>query len=690
MGGGAPMSAEGVRVMRGIVGWAPMVLVLVACLGGCDDRQQSGADPDDDAAVPEGVCAFLVCDDGDRCTTDTCAPEIGCVHTPSPVLGCGPACQPTARPRGVLMVPGRGIGLRVVEAPGHLYRAAGAHLEIYSAPLDGAVTPIGGVWMDSRILDLERVGDRLYAAAGAAGLRVYDIADPASPRLLGGHPSADTATALRVVDDVAYVAERAAGLRIYDVSEPGAITEIGALDTAGYPYRLDVNPERQLVAIGGDVDLVLVDVGALDRPVERAELSPPGTILAGLRFVPGTSLLHVDQSSLGAYLYDLSDLDAPMRSRMPHRGVLGPARPEGVYALEDNEAIRLLEFSAADDVSTLMEWPLPEFTYYPGFTIAEGRPLRAVMTGVGRFDVYPLGDGALGAPIAAFADAGQVHDLELAGDRVFIADDRGGLRAIDVSDPDRPVLVEPALAGVSDDAVRRVAADADRLVFTQLNDGLAIHDIAAARAWPLLDRLDLERSADAIALAGDALWVADFDAIQLYRVEPAGLRLDLALPTERPVRAVTPLTDPGRAAIAFADALAIVDARDGELRVLAELSWRARPEAMERVGDRLYVAGEYGGALLIDVVDPAVPRLIDRWVPDHPVIDLAAHPERVLAVTEDGALWLLPLRADGTFDGAARLPTRSQARRVELDHAGRLAYLGGRIAPVEIIELDCR
>ncbi len=100
---------------RGLLG----VLIV---LGGCDSHRTAASDPatEVDAAVPPGLCDFLVCDDGDPCTADACRADVGCVHTPAPAPGCGPACVPVARPLGLLSPPGRGVGRAMHGPPGYI------------------------------------------------------------------------------------------------------------------------------------------------------------------------------------------------------------------------------------------------------------------------------------------------------------------------------------------------------------------------------------------------------------------------------------------------------------------------------------------------------------------------------------------------------------------------------------------
>jgi hypothetical protein len=89
-------------------------------------------------------------------------------------------------------------------------------------------------------------GDRLYVPAHAHGLRIFDIANPAQPVLIGSLAEgfAD-AFAVAVAGDTAYVADGAGGLKIVDVSDETS------------PEILDgENPQS---AAGGAQDVLVVN-----------------------------------------------------------------------------------------------------------------------------------------------------------------------------------------------------------------------------------------------------------------------------------------------------------------------------------------------------------------------------------------------------------------------------------------------
>ena len=114
----------------------------------------------------------------------------------------------------------------------------------------GAVTE-PGVLYEKMCLD----GDRLYVAAHAYGLRVFDVSTPAAPVLLGQlETGLVDAFAVAVDGDTAYVADGAGGLKVVDVSDPTAPLLLAGedLDSAlGTSEDVVVRDGRVYVAAGG-------------------------------------------------------------------------------------------------------------------------------------------------------------------------------------------------------------------------------------------------------------------------------------------------------------------------------------------------------------------------------------------------------------------------------------------------------
>jgi hypothetical protein len=149
-------------------------------------------------------------------------------------------------------------------------------------------------------------GTFAYVADGRGGLQVVDVADPASPRIVGSLAMAD-ALDVDVRGNVAYVAAGPDGLVVADVSDPTRPVTLSTLAggfTAGSPaHAIRVDGTIAYVA-GGTGGLHLVDVTDPARPARASRIeidqgataidvfettAVVGTVLGGLRVLDVTN-----------------------------------------------------------------------------------------------------------------------------------------------------------------------------------------------------------------------------------------------------------------------------------------------------------------------------------------------------------------------------------------------------------------
>ena len=92
-----------------------------------------------------------------------------------------------------------------------------------------------------------------------SGLRIYSIANPASPALVGSYSTAESVTDIVVAGDLAFLANAGDGLRIVNVSNPASPTYTGSYNTFGTAYGVAVAGNLAVVA-DGDYGLQIIDV----------------------------------------------------------------------------------------------------------------------------------------------------------------------------------------------------------------------------------------------------------------------------------------------------------------------------------------------------------------------------------------------------------------------------------------------
>jgi hypothetical protein len=141
-------------------------------------------------------------------------------------------------------------------------------------------------------------------------LEVVDVSNPFTPTEVGAYETPGYAYGVDVVPGVpyAYVADRHGGLRVVDVSNPVTPTEVAHYDTPG-----DVNE----VVISGTLayaathDLLILDVSNPVSPTEMGSYAPPSYV-ANVALAPGGTYAYVTTSEDGLRVVDATNPANPV------------------------------------------------------------------------------------------------------------------------------------------------------------------------------------------------------------------------------------------------------------------------------------------------------------------------------------------------------------------------------------------
>ncbi len=401
-----------------------------------------------------------------------------------------------------------------------------------------------------------------YVAAGD-GLHVLDVSDPSAPVKIGFYPTPDAALDVAIVGNTAYVAEvysetddprERGGLRILDLSDPAQPNEIGF-----YP----MNPSQ---------------ADEFERP--NAPRGARGVAVAG------------DPSAGSGPVYVYLTYRTFKRGGLRVVDVSDPAHPSQVGDFQD-------------------------YVYYVSDVAVAGN-IAYVATGVNMgLLVLDLSDPA-GPVVLADEVPGAARGVATVEDRLFIADEFGGLHIADISDPAH--AVEVGFYDALGDA-RQVTVAGDRAYVTDgLRDLWLVEVSDPAHPVPL-GAYTAPGSIEAIALAGNILYVA---------AETTGLQaVDVSDP--RHPTLIGAYATPGLAhGVAVARGHAYV--ADGKLHVLDVanpaapilvnvLEPAARVEDVVIAGDTAYLTNDRLHILdLSDVAQPVevglyeAPGIISDWI----------------------------------------------------------------------------
>ena len=282
-----------------------------------------------------------------------------------------------------------------------------------------------------------------------------------------------------------------------------------------------------------EVDIILGDPLVLHAEARGVEVSEVQTVGSFVLYCNGIGgLFFTDASNPGGPTPPVridSALSHPQFPRCQHTsGTLdGTGALDRVAFTNKGDELQPTPFVSVVEVSTGAE--LGPFVS-PGVSF-EGVAMRddlvfAAAHGDGLFILeVEAGDLVERARLDGFENA---WGLELLGNTLVVADGTGGIKLVDVSDPTAPAFVGALdLPGASLD----VEIDAATQLAYLAAGGSGVHVVDLAGP-DLVTTIDTPGSALQVALAGERIYVADWNDVRLYDVaDPAAV---VALGKERP------------------------------------------------------------------------------------------------------------------------------------------------------------
>ncbi len=367
---------------------------------------------------------------------------------------------------------------------------------------------------------VEPVAGTVYALLGTSGsqayrrIRVINLADPASPIEAGGASVAGYPKGICVVGNRVYVAAAAAGLLVFDIDATGALQNLGAYDTPGYASQVQVSGTVAYVTDGaGGLQVLDVSDPANIAPLAKAET---GGRLEQVQLA-GTIAYALDTTADELWVLDVATPTAPVRICTLSPG-WGPSRlavgDNHVY-LACNEGLLIVNVSDPSN-------PTPASRFEQPSLVLGGASAGDYTYLIDMSQLWVYRTTTPAAPALQgkcdLDSASTASRISVAGSFAVVAQGRSGMPIVDISDPTNPTLVGrfaiPAGAFASDVALSgttacllTVAGGQGRLRIVSITDPAA----------PLeLGGLDTP---------GDARRVAVLDNIACMADGPAGVRI---------------------------------------------------------------------------------------------------------------------------------------------------------------------
>ncbi len=279
-------------------------------------------------------------------------------------------------------------------------------------------------------------------AATTAGLTVYDISDPAAPRLVTSMHFPGSANGLALAGNRVLLALGPAGLRAIDVSDPSVPRLVGAIDTDGSvnavaPVRIGPDGEGLAVIADGALGVRSIAVGreglrivsSIDTGRHAVHVAVRGTLVASADEDDGVGLYRISDDGL---LREVARVPAPGTARgvvFSNDRLFVAAGPVGVVALGVDDPARPKILGSH-----------PTGHYARGIAAARGNLF--VADSQSGLWILEEGKGARQRPahrrLAVFETGGSANRVSLAGSMAIVAIDAYGIRIVDVTDPESP------------------------------------------------------------------------------------------------------------------------------------------------------------------------------------------------------------------------------------------------------------
>jgi hypothetical protein len=187
------------------------------------------------------------------------------------------------------------------------------------------------------LYDVVVSGDFAYAAAGNSGLLIFDVRNPARPRLHGFYDGAGDTRSIHVDGQHAFVMDRTFGLSVFDVSDPvqprrvGGNPNVGDLEATSVATDVTAAGDK-LYVLAGERGLFVMDLFQALR-LEPASSQVPGTFGLVLHGPSGlTGRIQRSDSlgkwedwrafTIGSAPPGISDPDAGSKSQRFYRAVV--------------------------------------------------------------------------------------------------------------------------------------------------------------------------------------------------------------------------------------------------------------------------------------------------------------------------------------------------------------------------------
>lgn len=446
-------------------------------------------------------------------------------------------------------------------------------------------------------------GGLAYVACGSAGLRILDVSNPATPSLVGQFVPATPVVDVALAGIHAFVAEASTAIHVLDIDDPALPVAVGSYSGVGDAQRIDLDGDRIYIA-DRLVGVIVLDVSEPTVPVFAGFAATGGQVLD----------VEVD----GDYLYVADDTAGLVVLDVTHSGSIATVDAiatagtatrvvrEGVLAFVADRTGGLQVIEVAITPSSLRAaGPNLLLPGYPNKSDVFGNLGFVALNGGGALSILDLTDPQALTILSTYFGPGTARSVVVDGEYAYIGTSSTGLEILDVSDPTAPTLVGTINPG---NFLQDLTIDGTLLYGAHGSLGLQIFDVSD-RSNPALIGSYATANATEVIVQGDLAYVGDNGTLQI---------LDVSNPVSPSFRGS--LTVGARGIDLQGDLLAAAGGSSGFS--LVDITSTTAPALLHAGtssgfvydvrldGDLLYVSEGNAGLRAYDVSDPTSPTLL--------------------------------------------------------------------------------
>ncbi len=291
----------------------------------------------------------------------------------------------------------------------------------------------------------------LYIATRSKGLRIYDVNDPAAPVEVAVFQDGKTVRGIEVRNSVAYVSVMSTfGLYILDVSDPSSPQELSHMDR---PEGDIVLSGSHIYIAAHSSGFQVVDVSNPSSP-QSVHAEDPGDIhnvYVHNKIACFSSASPPYSLSGNVFVYDVSDPANPVQAGFFEDGPAYDIVTDGSYAyLSTGFDFRILDITDPANIGEVSRYNTGNNTgsdiYYAWNSVIDADTAYVALGQMG-VEAIDISNRSNPQKIGSYNTFMEPTAIDIRGNHAYVTENFNGLRIFDITDPEQPEEVGAHIPG---------------------------------------------------------------------------------------------------------------------------------------------------------------------------------------------------------------------------------------------------